>query len=565
MKLLHNHLGYALHERKVALVQADASFAGGAFTLYDAQHAQAIFHGELHALGGVMRWRDWRYWEADFSALQAEGQFFIAVDGASPPLVSRPFALHAAARDEPLLSDLLHYFKSQRCSGIFDAADRRCPVIDSDARVDVHGGWYDASGDVSKYLSHLSYANFMNPQQTPQLVWNLIEGRARAQPQPLWLDERMVDEALHGADFLMRMQHASGFFYATVFDRWSKDVAQRTICSYATQQGQLLASYRAGYRQGGGSAIAALARASELPRDGEHTRSAYLHAALHGFAHLQAHNRDYLPDGRENIIDDYCALLAACELYAATGGADEYRDAARARAQRLVARQHEQGWFWADDAKTRSYFHAAEAGLPLIALLRYLELMPGDGDARRALLRALLCDIELSAPGVGNPFGYPRQVVRMPGREERVQFFMPHDNESGYWWQGENARLASLACAALWATRVFAEDTALCGALRRHAQGALDWLFGMNPFDACMMQGHGHGNPQYEPGYCNAPGGVCNGITAGQLDEDDIDFKMPWQSEPTHSWRWSEQWLPHGAWLFAALAHRHALAASGLL
>jgi len=26
-------------------------------------------------------------------------------------------------------------------------------------RVDVHGGWYDASGDRSKYLSHLSYAN----------------------------------------------------------------------------------------------------------------------------------------------------------------------------------------------------------------------------------------------------------------------------------------------------------------------------------------------------------------------------------------------------------------------
>ena len=31
----------------------------------------------------------------------------------------------------------------------------------------------------------------------------------------------------------------------------------------------------------------------------------------------EAHNLEYLDDGQENIIDDYCALLAASELYAA--------------------------------------------------------------------------------------------------------------------------------------------------------------------------------------------------------------------------------------------------------
>jgi hypothetical protein len=30
---------------------------------------------------------------------------------------------------------------------------------------------------------------------------------------------------------------------------------------------------------------------------------------------------------------------------------------------------------------------------------------------------------------------------------------------------------------------------------------------------------------------------------------------MPSETDPTQSWRWSEQWIPHGAWLFAALAH----------
>ena len=126
-------------------------------------------------------------------------------------------------------------------------------------------GWFDASGDYSKYLSHLSYANFMNPQQTPLVTWTLLAGRDAIPPQSKWLDERIVDEALHGADFLVRMQAPEGFFYVTVFDRWSKDEHQREICSYATQKGIKSADYQAGFRQGGGLAgcanRAALSRA----------------------------------------------------------------------------------------------------------------------------------------------------------------------------------------------------------------------------------------------------------------------------------------------------------------
>ena len=36
---------------------------------------------------------------------------------------------------------------------------------------------------------------------------------------------------------------------------------------------------------------------------------------------------------------------------------------------------------------------------------------------------------------VANPLGYPRQYVAMPGREASTQFFVPHVNESGYWWR----------------------------------------------------------------------------------------------------------------------------------
>ncbi|HEX8955591.1 MAG TPA: glycoside hydrolase family 9 protein, partial [Burkholderiaceae bacterium] len=451
MKILHNHLGYQTTARKIALVQSGATPPSQSFTVYDADTREAALHGNLAPRGKVAQWRDWQFWEADFTALEKPGSYMIALDGTMPPVVSHPFEIAGQLYDGQIVSNLVHYFKSQRCTGVFDIADRSRPKYGSSERVDVHGGWYDASGDASKYLSHLSYANFMNPQQTPQVVWNLIDGRARMGAQSMWLDERIVDEALHGADYLMRMLDPAGYFYMTVFDKWSKDVEQRDICSYTTQQGHKFETYQAGYRQGGGSAIAALARAAGLPRDGGHARADYLAAAERAFTHLEQHNLAYLDDGQENIIDDYCALLAATELFQA-GGKDVHLQAAQKRAQRLAARQDAAGWFWANDGKTRSYFHAVEAGLPVVALLRFAEVAPQSNmaaTARQCAQRALQHDLVLTLHGDGNPFYYPKQVVAMPGAPARAQFFIAHDNESGYWWQGENARLGSLASAAL--------------------------------------------------------------------------------------------------------------------
>jgi hypothetical protein len=53
----------------------------------------------------------------------------------------------------------------------------------------------------------------------------------------------------------------------------------------------------------------------------------------------------------------------------------------------------------------------------------------------------------------------------------------------------------------------------------RYAQDQLDWILGRNPFDASLLEGAGHNNPEYGSSgsfeYTNAPGGIVNGITAG--------------------------------------------------
>jgi len=84
-------------------------------------------------------------------------------------------------------------------------------------------------------------------------------------------------------------------------------------------------------------AIAALAIASTDSILGEYSAADYLHAAENAFAFLEKENVRMTNDGKENILDDYCALSAAAELYRATS-AKPYHDAAEKRAQSLLAR-----------------------------------------------------------------------------------------------------------------------------------------------------------------------------------------------------------------------------------
>jgi hypothetical protein len=387
----------------------------------------------------------------------------------------------------------------------------------------------------------------------------------------------------------------------TVFDGWSKDPKQRQICSYRTQEGHKFDDYQAGFRQGGGVTIAALARAGTLGSAGQFTPQQYLRAAITGFEHLEEHNLEYLDDGRENIIDDYCALLAAAELYRAgelrptvgpngIGRADRFLEAARRRAASLVDRlstdERFRGWWRADDRGQRPFYHAAEAGLPVISLLRYADIEPDESRRRQALaaVRSSL-EFELAITAeVANPFGYARQYVRSVGGPKRSAFFIPHSNETGYWWQGEDARLASLAAAARMAlarmasartasARIAAAGSAIsrseaglpsekprsrvvesASPLEAYARDQLNWILGLNPYDVCMLHGFGRNNPQYEADYPNTFGGICNGITAGFTDEEDIDFlPEPYARRGEHRWRWSEQWLPHAAWYLLAV------------
>ena len=230
------------------------------------------------------------------------------------------------------------------------------------------------------------------------------------------------------------------------------------------------------------------------------------------------------------IIDDYTALLAATELYATTGKSEYLLDADK-RAESLSGRLSKDGYFWSDDDKTRPFWHASDAGLPLIALIRYAEVgllfCTGGrcnsldvGDTIKKHYDWLLSITDK----VENPFGYARQAYKTGG-EIKEGFFIPHDNESGYWWQGEDARIASLAAAVAYATHSMHKIEGHDGG-DKYAANQLDWILGKNPYGVSMMYGIGKKNPAKYDGTSDydatLEGGIANGIT-GKNKEDLVD------------------------------------------
>ncbi|MBA5762201.1 glycoside hydrolase family 9 protein [Vibrio sp. 404] len=560
MLLVTNHIGYeSLGPKQAVLMTRKPRLSTTTALLVCADSHQTVASMEVNKGGKVAHWHQGNFFRIDFSPFEKPGRYYLRFDN----IRSEVFEIGTGVLMQRTFSDVLHYFKSQRCGGIFDKQDQQVPILGSEQTIDARGGWYDASGDVSKYLSHLSYANYFNPQQTPMVVWNMLKGLelvGHNEKFAQYSSVRLVEEALFGADFLMRMQNPDGFFYMTVFDKWSKDIKQREICAYATQQGHKSEDYHAGFRQGGGVAIAALAKSATIGVDGEHSSKDYLQAAEKGYWHLKEMNNHYINDGEENIIDEYCALLAVVELYKASKN-DVYLAESRVWAKRLSERQtsdeHINHYWSANRNGSRPYFHAAEAGLPVIALCEYLAIEQ-DSTAIDAVTQVVTqaVDFELTiTQQVANPFGYPRQYVKPVNGEKRSAFFVAHDNETGYWWQGENARLASLATMAFIA-QPFIQDSYQQKQLNEFAQNALNWIVGQNPYDMCMLDGFGHNNPDYLPhlGFFNAKGGVCNGITGGFEDEEDIAFNPANQKDDMlQNWRWGEQWIPHGAWYLLAI------------
>jgi hypothetical protein len=586
LQVLVDHVGYETRSTKQAVVLGTEQDRPQKFSLVDAVTGSSVMSGTLSPQGHVDAWGARVFWTADFTSWKKTGRYAIQVQSATGEIRSCAFDIDDDLLERNTLSNVVFYFKGQRSSGLIDQADRHLPLPPGQSGfVDVHGGWYDATGDYGIHLSHQNPTSYFNPQQVPLVVWSLLKSyrvlEARHDDDFSEYLRRMLDEGLYGADFLVRIKRPDGSFFESITapgkDKLPQDRAignpnwRTQIKKNASDSTEHLQSadgphaYEASFRAGGGMAIAALALASTMPIDGDFPRSAYLRAAEEAFQFLNVHNRELLNDGKENILDDYCALMAATELYRATKQ-DTYRAEADRRAKNLMGRLTTTEAFhdyWRADDGSRPYFHPSDAGLPVVSLLEYAQIATPamQKQVLDVVKRSLRFELTITSQ-VNNPFGYARQLVRMGDGTVRSAFFFPHDTEAAPWWQGENARLASLAAAARMAAPLFDNDRIFQSQLEDYAWAQLHWILGRNPFDASMLMGSGHGNAPYmffrSYKYTSAPGSIINGITAAIDNEDGIAFNEGYAvTGKDEDWRWTEQWLPHAAWFLYAISLPH--------
>ncbi|PYX83418.1 MAG: hypothetical protein DMG68_22295 [Acidobacteria bacterium] len=217
LKVLTNHLGYEAVGPKHAVILGKADDKITGCTLKNNANDQPVVTVPAQAVGSVKKWRDWSFWTADFDNLAVEGTYYLECATNQGAIRSFPFAIQKHLLGRNTISDVLYYLKDERSSGPMDEADRHLHFDGKKAgTLDAHGGWWDATGDYGKHLSHLSFSTYFNPPQIPLVIYSLFKSRElldrSGAPEFRRYKDRMLDEAIFGADYLVRVKDPAASF-----------------------------------------------------------------------------------------------------------------------------------------------------------------------------------------------------------------------------------------------------------------------------------------------------------------------------------------------------------------
>jgi len=596
-RILTNNIGYDSISGKKAILQSDENIVVKKFSLHEEMTRTVVFSGKAEKSDAVAKWNKGDFWVLDFSEFCPDADkyygkyYYLTVATSTDVIASAPFEIHGDVIMYSTLNGVISFIKSQRATGEWEVADGNIGFRGTrEGKFDVRGGWWDASGDVGVHLSHLSHGTYFNPQQacfTAYMLYRLMELLDSGGKRPYnMLRRRILDEASYGADWLMRMRAPSKAFFKNgasrgyAFDpidsmrkigfEYKSSSYQFGKATSADEEEITDELYESSFRAGGGIAIAALASAARYPYPTcEHSGLEYLQAAKDSYFHLEQNNEKYTNDGKWNLLDNYCALIALVELYKSSheyGFLLRARDMARKIIDKYIEVSENSGYFAVADGTDQPFFSAADEGLPIVALLSYYEV-ERDKELKKCALQVAEKNMRFVLDNtyeVANPFGYARIFYQDSAGVRGKQFFFPHNTNVSPWWQGDNARILSLAAAARF-TSIYSADADLVKQLNSFADDQIAWVLGLNPYDSCMIEGFGRHNIDYFFGdnydFMAAPGGIVNGITGGLKDDaGGIEFIMTPEDHPDvdDSWRWAEQWLPHSHWYIYAIALKKA-------
>ena len=168
VSIFTNHIGYDSGDTKNAVYRREGSEIPVSFRVICDGTGETAWEGAPVEAGEVDRWGTGYYYTMRFDEVKKPGQYYIEViDNNGAARRSYPFKIGQNLLETSTLSAVGYYFKAQRSTGEYEAADKNIPFMygKREGRIDAHGGWYDATGDYGVHLSHLSHTTYFNPQQ----------------------------------------------------------------------------------------------------------------------------------------------------------------------------------------------------------------------------------------------------------------------------------------------------------------------------------------------------------------------------------------------------------------
>ena len=243
--------------------------AGRWFFVQDALTGSNVFMGKLGEAQDCDAWFPGRFfYRADFSACQVTGHFKLKVAAGEVSGQSFDFEIGDHALAAATIPAITGFFRHQRAASPQELeADQHIILFGSTNTVDLRGAaGGDALGDVRQILFPPGLREFH--VAAADADGGLVHGEHGGYgPLPL-LDSLeaktpLMDEAVYGADYLMRSLSPQDYFYETVFSYFKKDPEARRVVGLLANS-VTTSDYQCAYREGGGMAIAALTRISEM-------------------------------------------------------------------------------------------------------------------------------------------------------------------------------------------------------------------------------------------------------------------------------------------------------------
>ena len=165
MRVFVNHIGFDETDYKTAVLELEQE-ASEITAWLEADN------GERHhvAVSGPERIPDWSegcYYVLDFSDVRREGMYRLAGYADGKAFRSEIITVTGDFLNLRMVNASRAYLKGERSSGEWMKADRNVPFAgEREGTLDLHGGWYDATGDFGIHLTQLSHTAVYNPMQS---------------------------------------------------------------------------------------------------------------------------------------------------------------------------------------------------------------------------------------------------------------------------------------------------------------------------------------------------------------------------------------------------------------